>query len=244
MATMSQSYELTTIFRQPGPRQVSAMLHDLHSTREALKDCSPLLDNWYLKGKARDEAYLYHAFETSGPTPAATAVLTESLKNVIDPRIISIWNGHEGTEGASLQYVSRIAPETSMVVLRAKPAAFSETTEQAVKLVQKIVGVFSSNMASLASTDYADQKVFKDRLGVGWMLYLPLVFTTQQIPEARALIPVFSKNEIGKNNQAGTIVVSVTDELFSTSNPEHVSIANAIEIRLADQDLLPRFADL
>jgi hypothetical protein len=44
--------------------------------------------------------------------------------------------------------------------------------------------------------------------------------------------------------QTGTIIVSVTDEPFSDQKPEHVKIANAIEIRLVDQDLLPRFADL
>ncbi|MEG0886526.1 MAG: Imm52 family immunity protein, partial [Janthinobacterium sp.] len=38
-------------------------------------------------------------------------------------------------------------------------------------------------------------------------------------------------------------IVSVTDVPFSDENPEHVKIANAIEIRLVDQDLLPPFAD-
>ena len=44
--------------------------------------------------------------------------------------------------------------------------------------------------------------------------------------------------------QVGTIIVSVTDAPFDVNNPEHVKIANAIAIRLVDQDLLPRFADL
>ncbi|AYA46316.1 hypothetical protein RSP824_07330, partial [Ralstonia pseudosolanacearum] len=47
-----------------------------------------------------------------------------------------------------------------------------------------------------------------------------------------------------KNKQAGTIVVSVADEPFCDLNPEHVRIANKIEVRLADQGLLPRYADL
>lgn len=46
------------------------------------------------------------------------------------------------------------------------------------------------------------------------------------------------------SKQLDTIILSVTDEAFSDENPEHVRIANAIEIHLADQDLLPRFADL
>jgi hypothetical protein len=45
-------------------------------------------------------------------------------------------------------------------------------------------------------------------------------------------------------NQLGTIIVSVSDEPFSLDNPEHKKVANDIEIRLVDQDLLPRFTDL
>nr|WP_230626593.1 Imm52 family immunity protein [Ralstonia solanacearum] len=36
----------------------------------------------------------------------------------------------------------------------------------------------------------------------------------------------------------------VADEPFSSDNPEHVKIANKIEVRLVDHDLLPRYADL
>lgn len=76
------------------------------------------------------------------------------------------------------------------------------------------------------------------------MLYLPHVLTIRQLPEARALVPVMGQDEKGKDKQIGTIIVSVIDEPFSDENPEHVKIANAIEIRLVDQDLLPRYADL
>ena len=67
------------------------------------------------------------------------------------------------------------------------------------------------------------------------MIYLPKPITREQLPEAADLVPV-TKN--GK--QQGTIVVSVSAGPFSIENPEHIEIANAIELRLADQDLLPR----
>ncbi|PLY58146.1 hypothetical protein HBH1_03471 [Herbaspirillum sp. BH-1] len=76
------------------------------------------------------------------------------------------------------------------------------------------------------------------------MLYLPCVLDAQQVPDARAIVPVMGKDEKGKVIQTGTIVVSITDEPFSDENPEHVKVANAIEIRLVDQDLLPRFGDV
>ena len=58
--------------------------------------------------------------------------------------------------------------------------------------------------------------------------------------EARALIPVKAHD----GEQIGTIIVSVTDAVFSVDNSEHVEAANRIEIRLVDQDLLPAYADI
>ena len=108
--------------------------------------------------------------------------------------------------------------------------------------VKKFIEIWNPLFVSVEPTFY--DPVFKDRPGVGWMLYLPRVLTVQQIPEARALVPVMGKDDKGKDKQLGTIIVSVTDEPFSDENPEHVKIANAIEIRLVDQGLLPRFSDL
>lgn len=184
---MKRPYEMTVIFRHTGPPQVPAMLIELHSIRQELKACSPLLDEWLLKGNTRDEAYRYAVFDTAGPTTAAIALLTESLKAAVDPKIVSMWNGREGPEGASLQYVSRTGPETGMIVLRAKPAAFSTTIGPVLKTVLKSVSLFTPTVVSVETTGYFDKKVFKDRPGVGWMLYLPRILTEQQVPEARAL---------------------------------------------------------
>ena len=82
-------------------------------------------------------------------------------------------------------------------------------------------------------------QVFDHRPGASWMVYLPHVLTLAEVPEARDLIPVMRDG-----NQQGTIIVSMTDDVFDVSNRDHVKAANDIEIRLADQDLLPRFIDL
>jgi hypothetical protein len=42
----------------------------------------------------------------------------------------------------------------------------------------------------------------------------------------------------------GTLIVSVTDKPFCLQNKEHLAIANAIEVRLADLELLPRYLEL
>nr|WP_235211778.1 immunity 52 family protein [Janthinobacterium sp. RA13] len=112
------------------------------------------------------------------------------------------------------------------------------------ELLSIIAGSLRPVLITVARNDYFEKQVFKDRPGVGWMLYLPRILTLQQVPEARALVPVMAMDEQGKDKQIGTIIVSVTDEPFSDENPEHVKIANAIEIRLVDQDLLPRYVDI
>jgi len=237
---MKRPYELTAVFRHAAGLEVSTMLGELHGLVPDLLACSPMLDKWLLKGNTKAEAFLYEVFGPAGPTSAATAVLTESLKNEIDPRIVSMWNGSEGSEGAAMQYVGRPAPETSTVVLRAKPDAFAKDWELVASLVRKAVALWSPSIVTVESAGYFDKKVFKDRPGVGWMLYLPSILTAQQVPEARALVPVLGSDK----KQIGTIVASVTDAPFSDENPEHVRTANDIEIRLVDQDLLPRYVDL
>jgi hypothetical protein len=80
---------------------------------------------------------------------------------------------------------------------------------------------------------------FMDRPGVGWMLYLPRIFAEADLPEARALVPVMKEEK-----QLGTIVVSVTDAVFSAKNEEHVRAARAIETRLVSNDWLPTWQQM
>jgi hypothetical protein len=237
---MKRPYELTAVFRHANGLDVATMLSELQGLVPELLACSPMLDAWLLKGNTKAEAFLHEVFDISGLTAGAIAVLTESLKHDVDPRIVGMWNGREGGEGASIQYVGRPMPETSMVVVRAKPGAFATSWEPAASLLRKSVGLWLPAVVGIESAGYFDKKVFKDRPGVGWMLYLPSVLSVQQVPEARALVPVFSAGK----KQIGTIIASVTDAPFSDENPEHVKIANAIEIRLVDQHLLPRNTDL
>jgi len=80
---------------------------------------------------------------------------------------------------------------------------------------------------------------FDDRPGVGWMIYLPRILKPRDVPEAQALLPV-----IKSGKQLGTIVVAVTDAVFDHGNPEHLKIAQAIEVRLVSQDMLPTWAQM
>lgn len=227
-------------------RDFSAMLASESAIVDVLATRSSLMEraNWHLKGDTLDEALLYPAFDADGaPSTPAIAVLAEEFKGRKSKvSHAAIWNGKTGPdEGASMScHVSdaKALPDTLSVRLGV-PACYA-TADDLASVIKVIVATFSPIVVEASPKGYFERQVFDDKPGVGWMLYLPKVITTQQVPEARALIPV---PEAGRK-QTGTIIVSVTDEMFSVDNPEHIEIANRIEIRLVDQDLLPRYADI
>lgn len=217
----------------------------LFELRQHVRQFSPKLAQWFLGGNSREEALLYSAFDAHGPTTAILAVLREQARHeqgrLPFMQSVGLWNGEDQVNGASMGCFIRHADEPSHVDFGSRLREF-QTFPNVLSTIQKMVDIWRPLYLSVEPVFY--EPVFKDRPGVGWMLYLPRVLTAQQVPEARALVPVMGKNAKGKDEQRGTIIVSVTDEPFSDENPDHVRIANAIEIRLVDQDLLPRYADL
>ncbi|WP_081058923.1 MULTISPECIES: immunity 52 family protein [Burkholderia] len=176
------------------------------------------------------------AFSDSGPTDAAVQSVTETPD--IGEQSISVWNGIEGQGGVSLS-VSYSLSNLSVFELKSEGLEVLYSSTKLADLLTEAVKTWPAAVAQVGPFLYSQKKVFPDRPGVGWMLYLPHALTPSQVPEARALIPV-----MGENKQQGTIIVSVTDGPFDVSNRDHVKVANDIEIRLADQDLLPRYVDL
>lgn len=202
---------------------------------------------WFVATGEKDSSYFYQAFDDNAPTTAAIAVIREENKREIASRSFVLWNGEEDRiKGASISCrFSRQDGHSSSVTLsmRSEPEGFRlGASPGAIRLLTEATQIFKPIYASLCPDQY--DSVFPDRPGAGWLLYLPRELTLQQVPEARALIPVVEKDGKGKAVPLGTIIVSVMDEVFSDVNVEHSKVANAIEIRLVDQDLLPRYADL
>lgn len=201
---------------------------------------------WFLMGDTEEESFLYPAFDASGQlTTAAEAVLETQFKGK-KSRYFGVWNGKlEEGDGASIVFKFRENdwPASSLEIDH-QSGLQRLGIDRIKELLLIIAGALRPIFITVARNQYSDKQVFQDRPGVGWMLYLPHVLTVRQLPEARALVPVMGQDEKGQDKQIGTIIVSVIDEPFSDENPEHVKIANAIEIRLVDQDLLPRYADL
>jgi hypothetical protein len=201
---------------------------------------------WHLQGDTEEEAKLYSAFDGDAPSTAALAVIREEYRNVTDVTSVGIWAHPEGTEiGGSMTFRMLPPGETCSVDVSLTNRAEGGNGElinyaDVVHYVSLIATECKSHLIEVWPLEYFEKRVFDDKPGVGWMLYLPKVITAQQVPEAGALIPV---PEAGKK-QVGTIIASVTDDVFSVDNPEHVEVANRIEIRLVDQDLLSAYADI
>ncbi|WP_414442380.1 immunity 52 family protein [Burkholderia sp. 22PA0106] len=225
----------------------SAHLVRLWPVVEAMSQLDERLGQWWLKADTEEEARLYPMYESPGvPSTAVLAVLAQRYEKKMDrPKVFGFWNGRMSeADSATLKLGidTRSLPSEVEIGLPAKSAASTDvqSSRGVAEIVSAIVAVYDPLYVSVSSRDYFPRQVFDDKPGVGWMLYLPKVLTEQQIPEARALIPVPDDSR----KQRGTIVVSVPDEVFSADDSEHVDVANRIEIRLVDQDLLPGYADL
>lgn len=203
------------------------------------------LEDWCPPADTPNNARRNVAFDKNGPSPAAVAIFHEEEK--ADPsekfRILGVWNGKEDDGGAVLLHKLSIASNhsRSSFELNSKGVQALEKKENIVQIINTLLEIFPAPFIQVSPPPYATRHaVFEDHPGVGWMLYLPEILTPAQVPEAPELIPVLDKD----NKRKGTIVVSVPNETFSVKNKEHIKVANAIEIRLADQDLLPRFSNL
>lgn len=237
---MNHAYEIIVSLHANGPLSVDAMLRQLRRYTRRLATLSPRLEPWLLGAETKTDALRYPVYDEDEPSATAMAVLEAKLQGRADPRMISLWNGLDDDAGASLSFMGRPAPHLSLVTFNGYPESFSSDWRAVAGVLAAGAEIWSPHYISVESDGYYDHKTFKDRPGVGWMLYLPGVLTTRQVPEARALVPVPGPGQ----QQVGTIVVSVTDAPFSDADPEHVKVANAIEVRLVDQDLLPRYKEL
>lgn len=236
---------ITCKFRDPtlASEDFPEMLRRMHSITTLLAEKSEGLDNWFAQGDSIEEAYLYPAFEDGEPSTALLAVLNQKYRNDKSFTLVSIWNGaREQHNGVSLAlHANDKRQPCTLTISNHKRRDDRFGGADSVKdIVVGLVQIFRPLYVSVSPRYYAQKQVFDDKPGVGWMLYLPQVITAPQVPEAQALIPVPAAGK----PQTGTIIVSVANEVFSVDNPGHIELANHIEMRLVDQDLLPRYADL
>jgi hypothetical protein len=231
--------DIDLLFRLNKPETPSHIeqCRELWVIAKALKKNGLDIKQWGI-GDVSDSGGLANtrAFTELGPTDAAIESVIESQD--IGEQSFSVWNGIEGQNGAAFS-ISYSLRNLSVFEIKSEGLEKLYSSKALSNVLIEAVNIWPAVVAQVGPYLYSQKKVFPDRPGVGWMLYLPHVLTSSQVPEARALIPV-----MGGGNQQGTIIVSVTDDVFDVNNRDHVKAANDIEIRLADQDLLPRFVDL
>ncbi|WP_250534833.1 Imm52 family immunity protein [Caballeronia sp. AZ10_KS36] len=204
---------------------------DLWKFARVLETHSFSLDQWLLDGEANRPA-----FTDSGPSE--DFIDPSSLADEED-RYKSVWNGREGQGGAGFRSWYYLWKRSSFD-FRADGNDVMKYYHVVADIIEKALKIWPGILVEVGSYSYsASHKVFKDRPGVGWMLYLPRRIEFEQVPEARLI-----RHVKDLNGTEGTIIISEIDGPFDVDNPEHVKVANAIEIRLADQDLLPRYVDL
>ncbi|WP_373378550.1 Imm52 family immunity protein [Cupriavidus nantongensis] len=208
-------------------------------TQDALLDESA----WLLAADTKEDSYRYLVFDRQGPTTAALSVLGQELEGEDVIKSFVIWNGQLAkSQGASISYyfdrADGAASALSLTLGSKPPASRLGPWSAVASVLSEAVKIWRPLVATVDTQKYV--RVFPDRPAVGWMIYLPTILTELHVPEAQALIGVADEGD----QQMGTIVVSVVDGPFSGTDPEHVRSANAIEVRLVDQDLLPRYIDL
>ena len=231
------------LYRNTLPTETE-QLHDLWRVARLLEPLGFPLNDWYPPADTPEQSLLNRAFDDQGPTPAAVAILKAEMQQLQTPwrRDTAVWNGKEGPGGVVCVNALSVDPylPNCTVRLNARGVESLQDTQNVVTVVQGLLRIWRARTLKVAPIRYQTRKkVFPDRPGAGWMLYLPTVLTVQQVPEAAALLPVMGE----PHKQAGTLIVSIADAPFSADNPDHVRIANKIEVRLVDQDLLPRYAD-
>ena len=199
------------------------------------------IDIWRPPAPTRKKSIAHAAFDRNGPTPEALEFqrLQDEKDGMTNYRRTGVWTGNEKGKGGVLSVSLSSDPLFPICLFYLQ---FDEVRllDDARNMQQFMFGLLdicprASDIQVGPFKYYTLHQVFPKRPGAGWMLYLPTAITSEALPEAAELVPV---TENGR--QTGTIIVSVSDEVFSADNPDHVRIANAIEIRLADQDLFLR----
>ncbi|MGF6983751.1 hypothetical protein QFZ99_003228 [Paraburkholderia atlantica] len=205
------------------------------------------LANWYMQADTITQALQCKVYENNEPSEAAVLSLADEYKGKASnvTKSIGIWNGVESGDEGATAYVSfdggGLISQMLDLEIREKNLNSSRLGEykSIAEIVAKTVEIYASLYVTFGPRKYTTEAVFDDRPGVSWMLYLPHFSHRPKCPKRASL----SLSRAMASSKARSSF-SVTDEVFDVHNREHVKAANDIEIRLADQDLLPRFVDL
>lgn len=150
------------------------------------------------------------------------------------PVASSLWNCNVN-DSISIIFVRFSETLTDVSIsIRNPPKEYNENN--IYSLIKAIADKFHIEYLSITfAGDGVGRKVFPDRPGVGWMLYLPVKIKKDTIKKADKLVDVAST----LNN--GTIII--TKSLYDPLSVEHTTASNDIEVALVELGLLPLYKD-
>ncbi|NQE49999.1 hypothetical protein RC52_16160 [Herbaspirillum rubrisubalbicans] len=210
-----------------------------------LDDIGIPLEQWCPTADTPEDALLNQAFDRNGPSAALIALTRENkrLSGDFPMDVTAVWNGIRGAGSVGISHIlfPGAASAASVFKISSSAAAPLLDKENLVQIASRLLTLFPAPFISISHSRYnALHKVFKERPGAGWMLFLPRQITPADVPAAQELRPLLD----AQGTQRGTFVISTRDEAFDVTNDAHLSRAAAIEMQLVDKDLLPRFDQL
>jgi len=225
------------------PFAFAETLTKVGSVIDVMAAAAPALSRprWRMQGDTLEEAQASEVYAADGqPTGAAVSALENEYRGE-ETSSLGIWDGStDESIGASIEVYASGGHFPDTVSISAH-GTFIESKDVVARVVAAAAKGFLPGAISAAPDSYVEKQAYPDRPGVGWMIFLPLELSAQQIPEAQEIIPVLSDDG---QKRLRTILVSIKDEVFSADNEEHLAAAHNIEARLISMDLLPLLSEI
>ncbi|MDE1476300.1 immunity 52 family protein [Xenorhabdus bovienii] len=198
---------------------------------------------WYLKGNSKKQALQHIVFDENGPTEVAIKRFKKDyVKNNSRTLITGIWDGEEDDCSCSISYhfMNINRPDSTTLSLDLYIDVKELTISKLLDMTTYLITSRNSPIIQIETNSYTlkGNKVFPDRLGVGWVFYTPNVLDTNVLPEAEDIQIIYQENKA-----IGTLIFSKKG-IFDGKNQEDIYKSNDIEIRLRDLGLLPLRTEL
>jgi len=209
-----------------------------------LAACEPALTHWFEQGRTRKEALAHEVPIEAG---ALQKLLLSDHKPTHDEGShpvdlgfsTGLWNGYDGVEGLSLITICgsyNVAVGSNSCVLKLPPYAGPVaqrllTSAVLERILQCLVLAWEPDWGVVNSNNYLRNAPTPADKGprLGWMVYL-----SQQRGAIPPLPPPVRALPVAT---LGTLI-SVTDERFTTANPEHLTAAERVRTTLDHAGLL------
>lgn len=203
---------ITASFRDDAlePTDFRAILARIEPIVEVLREKNAELRQWYMLTEKQGTSLLYRAYEDGQPGRAILAALGAMYTEVGAPASITLWDGNSNQkQGLTLSVSMAFKGDSHCLEIRLfSPTELGDAMSVA-DVVSVIVRTLQPAVVEVAPRSYVLKKAFPERVSVGWMLYLPHILSTKEVPEAQALVPVRQEHR-----QMGTIVVTLKSEIF------------------------------